>query len=138
MNQRDLTVKLDEFRSLAVENEVIEFKEAKSGFDFRSLGKYFSALSNEANLKNADCAWLIFGVEDKKKSVVGSNYRKDKKYLHNLKKEIADQTTNRITFIEIYELTLAEGRVVMFQIPPAPRGIPVAWDGHYYARDNEV
>lgn len=25
----------------------------------------------------------------------------------------------------------------MFQIPPAPRGIPVAWEGHYYARDNE-
>lgn len=25
----------------------------------------------------------------------------------------------------------------MFQIPPAPRGIPVAWEGHYYGRDNE-
>jgi ATP-dependent DNA helicase RecG len=25
----------------------------------------------------------------------------------------------------------------MFQIPAAPRGIPVAWEGHYYGRDGE-
>src|SRR5690606_20732750 len=29
------------------------------------------------------------------------------------------------------------GRVVMFQIPAAPKGIPVAWEGHYYGRDGE-
>ena len=49
------------------ENEVVEFKEAKSGYDFHKLGKYFSALSNEANLQNKDRAWLIFGVKDKGK-----------------------------------------------------------------------
>lgn len=39
-------------RSLAGsgESEVVEFKEAKNGYDFAKLGKYFSALSNEANL----------------------------------------------------------------------------------------
>jgi ATP-dependent DNA helicase RecG len=25
----------------------------------------------------------------------------------------------------------------MFQIPAAPKGIPIAWEGHYYGRDNE-
>ena len=25
----------------------------------------------------------------------------------------------------------------MFQIPPAPQGIPIAWEGHYYGRDGE-
>jgi ATP-dependent DNA helicase RecG len=137
MIEKDLVAKLDELRSLPAENEVFEFKEAKNGYDFRKIGKYFSALSNEANLKDVDCAWLIFGVEDKKKSIVGSNFRINKKDLHNLKKEIADQTTSRITFIEIYELNLAEGRVVMLQIPFAPRGIPIAFQGFYYARDNE-
>jgi len=34
------------------ENEIVEFKEAKNTFDFRKIGKYFSALSNEANLKS--------------------------------------------------------------------------------------
>lgn len=137
MTETDLIAKLSELRSLPAETEVVEFKEANRGYDFRKLGKYFSALTNEANLKNTNCAWLVFGVEDKRKSIIGSNFRTAKKDLHNLKKEIADQTTNRITFIEIHELNLPEGRVVMFQIPSAPRGMPVAFQGHYYARDNE-
>ena len=37
----------------------------------------------------------------------------------------------------IYELHLPEGRVVMLQIPAAPKGIPIAFDGHYYGRDGE-
>ena len=54
------------------ENEVIEFKEAKTSYDFRKIGKYFSALSNEANLKEKDVAWLVFGVVDKSREIVGS------------------------------------------------------------------
>ena len=30
------------------ENEVVEFKEAKTTYNFNDIGKYFSALSNEA------------------------------------------------------------------------------------------
>ena len=33
------------------ENEVVEFKKAETNFDIDELGKYFSALSNEANLQ---------------------------------------------------------------------------------------
>ena len=33
------------------ENEVVEFKKAENSFDFDDLGKYFSALSNEANTR---------------------------------------------------------------------------------------
>ena len=33
------------------ENEVVEFKKAETNFDVDELGKYFSALSNEANLR---------------------------------------------------------------------------------------
>ena len=46
--------------ALPAETEVVEFKEAKNGYDFAKLGKYFSALSNEANLKNKEFAWLVF------------------------------------------------------------------------------
>lgn len=49
-----------------VETEVVEYKEAKQSFDFEKLGRYFSALSNEANLRNAECGWLLFGVTDKR------------------------------------------------------------------------
>lgn len=47
------------------ESEVAEFKKAENNFDFDDLGKYFSALSNEANLSGLDFAWLIFGYDEK-------------------------------------------------------------------------
>lgn len=137
MTPKQLLDILSSLRSLSAENEVVEFKEAKNNYDFTKLGKYFSALSNEANLCGKPFAWLVFGVEDKKHSIVGSQFRPKRKDLDSLKGEIANKTTNRISFIEIYELQEPEGRVLMFQIPAAPKGIPVAFDGHYYARDGE-
>lgn len=119
------------------ETEVLEFKEAKNQYDFNKLGKYFSALSNEANLFGKEDAWLVFGVKDSDKSIVGTRFRVNQANLHSLKAEIANKTTNRITFKEIHEVNTPEGRVVLFQIPPAPQGIPVAWAGHYYGRDGE-
>lgn len=115
----------------------MEFKEAKNQYDFDKLGKYFSALCNEANLKNKRSAWLVFGVKDKNKSIVGSQFRPHLADLNSLKAEIANQTTGRITFMEIYEVTAPEGRVVLFEIPAAPKGIPISWKGHYYGRDGE-
>ena len=55
------------------ENEVLELKEAKDSFDIDDLGRYFSALSNEASLREVDFAWLVFGVADKtrEKGVLG-------------------------------------------------------------------
>lgn len=138
MTHFQLTQKLSELRSLPAEMEVVEFKEAKTGYDFTKLGRYFSALCNEANLMGLPEAWLVFGIENKNRSIVGSQYRfGNRPYLDKLKGEVAGKTTNRITFIEIYELDLFEGRVVMFQIPAAPKGLPVGWDGHYYGREGE-
>lgn len=137
MKEEELIIKLNEFRRLPAETEVFEFKEARNNYDFNKLGKYFSALSNEANLKGRPHAWLIFGIKDKGRSIVGSQFRQNRKDLDNLKGELANKTTNRISFIEIYELHLPEGRIVMFQIPAAPKGIPVAFDGHYYGREGE-
>jgi ATP-dependent DNA helicase RecG len=125
--------------NLPAETECVEFKEAKQNYDFGKLGKYFSALSNEANLKGKPSAWLIFGVKDKPipRSIVGSDFRLNRADLDSLKAEIANKTTNRITFNEIYVLNLTQGRVVMFDIPAAPKGFPIAWEGHYYGRDGE-
>jgi len=137
MQVENLEDELSRLRKLPAETEVVEFKEAKTGFDFSKLGKYFSALSNEANLKEKARAWLIFGIENKQHGIVGTQFRNQKKDLDNLKGEIAAKTTNRITFIEIHDLNLSEGRVVLFEIPAAPKGIPIAFEGHYYGRDGE-
>lgn len=136
MNEQQLQSILADLLSLAAETEVVEFKEAKTNFDFKDLGKYFSALSNEANLKNKPFAWLLFGVNNKQK-VVGTQYRANRKDLDHLKYEIAEKINNRLTFIEIYELQTIEGRVILFQIPPAPSGIPTAFGGFFFGRDGE-
>lgn len=118
------------------ENEIVEFKEAKSNYDFSKLGKYFSALSNEANLWSHPNAWLIFGVNDKKK-IIGTEFRKNKKDLNSLKSEIAKKTTDKITFRDIHEMEYQGKRVLLFEIPSAPKWIPVSWEWHYYARVGE-
>ena len=137
MTTQELNDILNRLCGLEAENEIVEFKEAKSNYDFTKLGKYFSALSNEANLKGKPFGWLVFGIEDKKHNIVGSIYRSKRKDLDSLKGEMANKTTNRISFIDIHEVNLPEGRVILFQIPSAPKGIPIAFDGHYYARDGE-
>ncbi len=118
------------------ENELIEFKEAKESYDFDKIGKYFSALSNEANLKNADESYLVFGIKDNK-TIVGTKFRNDTKRLQHLKYEIAEKITNRITFIDIVEINKDGKRVIVFKIPAAPKGIPIAYEGHWYSRDGE-
>jgi ATP-dependent DNA helicase RecG len=130
---------LDKLLELPCETECVEFKEAKNTYDFAKLGKYFSSLANEANLKSKKAAWLIFGVKDKPipRAIVGSNYRPNRSDLDSLKAEIANKTTNRITFTEIYEVVYTLGRVILFEIPAAPIGFPIVWEGHYYGRDGE-
>jgi ATP-dependent DNA helicase RecG len=138
MRSRDnIQTILQSLRLQGYENEIVEFKEAKTQFDFEKIGKYFSALCNEANLKSKRSAWLIFGIKDSDKSIVGSKFRINRADLESLKAEIANHTTGRLTFIEIYEEHTPNGRVVLFEIPAAPRGIPIAWKGHYYGRDGE-
>ncbi len=119
------------------ENEVVEFKQAGDGFSTDDIGKYFSALANEANLRGTERAWLVFGVHNKTRAVVGTAYRPEPERLQWLKQQIAENTTPRITFRDIHELPHAGGRVLLFEIPAAPRGMPIAWKGHYHARAGE-
>ena len=139
----DINQKLDELLSMKYETETVEFKEAKDNFSFDDLGKYFSALSNEANLHNEKYAWLVFGVEDKKHNIVGTNYKNDDKSLLALKEEMGKQTTGNLTFIEIHKCfrknkNNEEKRILVFQIPAAPCGMPVAFKRMYYGRDGEA
>ena len=119
------------------EDEVVEFKKAENNFDFDDLGKYFSALSNEANLRDKGFAWLVFGVQDKTREILGTSYKNSMKSLQKLKQDLSQHTTDNNTFRDIYELEVEGKRVLMFQIPAAPRGIPMAWQGHFYARRGE-
>ncbi|GEB77189.1 AlbA family DNA-binding domain-containing protein [Sporolactobacillus inulinus] len=70
----DLKRILQHLISLPSENEWFEFKEAKKDYTFDKIGQYFSALSNEANLKAQSKGWLVFGVVDKTREIIGTHY----------------------------------------------------------------
>ena len=142
MTTKDLHRLLDQLRSVDTEAEWLDFKEAKTSFDLEKLGQYFSALANEANLKNQRAGWFIFGIHDSKRDpatgrrvVVGTSFKAGAAALNEVKKLVADHTTHRITFQEIHDIKVEGKRVLMFEIPPAPPGMPIPWKGHFYGRE---
>ncbi len=136
MNSTELQTKLNQLIS-NWEDETVEFKQAGDGFSTHDIGKYFSALSNEANLRELSTGWLVFGVNNSTRSIVGTDYREDSERLQSTKMQISEDTDPSITFRNIHELSTTDGRVILFEVPPAPKGIPIAWKGHYYARAGE-
>lgn len=125
---------LNKLLALATENEVVEFKEAKSQYDKDKLGQYFSALSNEANLKGQKYAWLVFGVKNDK-SIVGTIINDNQ--LNDYKNEMAQHTSPRLSFENVERIEIDGEKVIVCQIPAAPQGQPVSWKGHYYGRNGE-
>ena len=119
------------------ESEVVEFKKAENNFDFDDLGKYFSALSNEANLRKLDFAWLIFGYDEKRHEIVGTSYKNGEGALNNLKHDFSQHTTDGQTFREIIPIEVDGKRILMFKIPASPRNIVMKWKGIAYGRDGE-
>lgn len=147
MTLTEAACRLDEFRVMPAETEWLDFKEAKHNFDIEDLGKYVSALANEANLHERDSAWLVLGVKDKRdaatglRPIVGSMFKSGAAAVNELKHLVAQGTSPSHGFVQVFEVPHAEcaagARVLIFQIPPAPRGQPVAWKGHFYGRSGE-
>ncbi len=119
------------------ECEVVEFKQADNNLSTDKIGEYFSALANEANLRAVEKAWLIIGVNNDTRLVVGTNYRTEPERLQSLKMQIVENADPTITFRNIHELDTPAGRVILLEVPAAPCGMPIAWKGHYYARAGE-
>lgn len=137
MDQTALQTLLDRLVT-SWENEVVEFKSAGESLSIGEIGKYFSALSNEANLRDVERAWLVFGVDNKTRQVIGTDFRSGAERLQSTKSHIADVTDPRgTTFRNIHELHTPNGRVLLFEISAAPQGMPVGCQGIYYSRANE-
>ena len=119
------------------ENEVVEFKKAETNFDIDELGKYFSALSNEANLREHEFAWIVFGVWDKKHQIIGTSFKDGEVALNRLKQDMSQHTTDNLIFRDIVPIEVEGKRVLLFQVPASPRNIVMHWKGVAYGRDGE-
>lgn len=135
MTPADLTALLNRL-IIGWENEVVEFKEAARQFSADRTGEYVSALSNEANLRGLASGWLVFGISNARQ-VVGTTHLVDAQQRQSLKHQIHQSIEQGLTIREIYEVTIEDKRVVLLEVPAAPRGIPISWKGDYRARAGE-
>ncbi len=107
------------------EDEHLDFKEAKTQYDMNKLLRYCVAFANECG------GYLILGVSDKSRKVVGTN-------AYPNVGEIKSHILNKLHFrVEIHELQHPDGRVLVFEVPSRPIGQPVSLDGVYLMRAGE-
>ena len=108
------------------ENEHLEFKEAKTGFDTDRLTKYCCALANEGG------GHMILGVTDQiPRKIVGSNAFEN---LEDIKSKLIQRLQIRL---DIDVLQTENGRVLVVTIPSRPIGVPIQYNGTYWMRRGE-
>ena len=104
---------------LECERENLEFKN-KSSFSDDELFDYCAALANEGG------GYLIFGIDNKNRTVVGT------KLFQGTLQGYPGRILNAIDVrVKVEELPHPKGRVVVFQIPSRPKGRPIQSRGKY-------
>ena len=117
---------IDIWRAARKETQHLEFKEAKTQYDNEKLYKYCIALANEGG------GQMLLGIEDKPpRKVVGSQAFNDPVGM-------AAKLFHEVGFrVDIEEVAHPDGRVVVFHIPPRPRGTAYHRKGTYLMRSGE-
>jgi ATP-dependent DNA helicase RecG len=114
------------WRSSTSEHQRLEFKEAKTQFDFGKLCKYCVALANEGG------GHMLLGIADKPpRQVVGTIAVNDPVGM-------AEKLFQHVGFrVDVEAVNHPDGRVVVFNIPSRPRGTAYHLDGAYLMRAGE-
>ncbi|MBD3411004.1 MAG: transcriptional regulator, partial [Ignavibacteriales bacterium] len=127
----DVAKKLEELLDKG-ETETVEFKKTINSELKKKIGDYASALANEANLRGEEVGWLVVGVEDKTRRLLGTDCLSEPSDIDNLKKRVSDKTGH--SSLDIIEAFHNGKRAVLLRIPAAPRGIPISSGGKYWGR----
>ncbi len=114
------------WRGARSEDQCLEFKEAKTQFDYRKLCKYCVALANEGG------GHLLLGIANEApRPVVGTAAVNDPIGM-------AEKLFQSLGFrVDVEEVNHPDGRVVVFRIPPRPRGTAYHLEGAYLMRAGE-
>lgn len=124
--------------SLGGESEWVEFKH---NFDqSEEIGEYISALSNSAALSNQPIGYLVWGIDDKNHSIIGTKFQPKKKMVGNTTKngnqELESWLINHLTpgiEVRFHEGIIEEKNVVVFEIQAA-FSHPVRFKSNEYIR----
>ncbi|MFH1061943.1 MAG: ATP-binding protein [Candidatus Omnitrophota bacterium] len=109
------------------ETEHLEFKEAKSSFQFDKLIEYCVALANECG------GHIVLGVTDSLPRIVVGTAA-----FQTPSKTVAG-IYERLHFkVDYKELTHENGRVLVFFVPSRPQGQPIQYEGKYLMRAGDT
>ncbi len=127
-----LSTLLENLLTYSKETEWLEFKENNTKPD--EIGEYISALSNSAALAEKKHGYLVFGVNDQTKAIVGTSFKPKTAKVGNeeLENWLARLLSPRVDF-EILELTYNTHHVVIIRIDPT-KNRPVAFNGVEFIR----
>jgi ATP-dependent DNA helicase RecG len=128
----ELQTKLGELLRLPTETEWVEFKHNNE--NPQEVGEYLSAISNGAALHGKRTGYLVWGVEDGTRAVVGTTFRPKlaKKGNENLESWLLHKLNPRIDFT-IYEFE-RDGVLVVLVAIQAANSTPVRFSGEAYVR----
>lgn len=114
------------------ESEWLEFKQNNENPE--KIGEYLSALSNSALLHDLPEGYLIFGIDDTAREIVGTSFKpyQTKKGNEELQSWLARLLAPHTDF-KIYETVFGDMAVVLFVVDAAVRQ-PVKFNGTAYVR----
>lgn len=118
MNILALNMLLDRIRAVAKENQWVEFKENNTGAE--AVGKRISALANSACLHAQQYGYLVFGIADESKAIVGTekHFSELKRGKEELEHWIIQRLNPRIDF-RVYDFFHDSSKISIIQIPAA-------------------
>jgi len=132
MSGMDPATLLSRLLALPRETEWVEWKENDCRPD--DIGEYLSALSNSAALHAKEAGYIVWGVRDGTREVVGTTFKPRETKIGNQELEnwLATLLTPPTSF-RIHELTHGGHPVVLFEVAPAS-SIPVRFKETEYIR----
>ncbi|MCU0469930.1 MAG: putative DNA binding domain-containing protein [Arcicella sp.] len=140
MQEKDLQILLEELLQQNGEQTWLEFKSnvapQRASITPEGIGEYISALANGATISNQDFGYLILGIEDQTKNIIGTNFKPSTHKIGNQDFELWLRlfVSPKINF-EIFEFDYQLNHLVIFRIPAA-KGEPVSFQKKYFIRIN--
>lgn len=131
-NTTQLENLVSELIALPGETEWVEFKH--NNINSQEIGEYLSALANSAALHEKNCAYILWGIHDGTREIVGTSFRPSQAKVGNeeLENWLLRLLEPRID-VKIHEVSIEGKPLVIFEVQSASTR-PVRFKGVEYFR----
>lgn len=131
MNDEKIKKTVQDCIELQDESEWFEFKE--NTFDVDEVGKYISSLSNSTAILGKEYGYLIWGINNQTKEIVGTSINFNAELKQEPIKHILARKLAPSILFSFHEIEINKKRLVVLVIPAA-KIIPTSYAGERYIR----